>query len=116
MILGLAVTVSFCMLIYVLAFFTVSAQGLRIVFTSVVEFFTGGLIPLPFFPEKMQRVMELLPFASMQNVALRIYSGSMGGYEMKKAVIIQVFWLVAVTAAGKLLCHVAEKRIVVQGG
>ncbi|MDE6634978.1 MAG: ABC-2 family transporter protein, partial [Lachnospiraceae bacterium] len=78
LLLGLAVTVSFCMLIYVLTFFTVSAQGLRIVFTSVVEFFAGALIPLPFFPEKVQKVMELLPFASMQNVALRIYSGSMG--------------------------------------
>lgn len=116
LVLGLAVTVSFCMLIYVLTFFTISAQGLRIVFTSVVEFFTGGLIPLPFFPEKIQKFMELLPFASMQNVALRIYSGSMGGYEMKKAIILQIFWLVAVTAAGKLLCRTAEKRIIVQGG
>lgn len=116
LVLGLAVTVSFCMLIYVLTFFTVSAQGLRIVFTSVVEFFAGALIPLPFFPEKIQKVMELLPFASMQNVALRIYSGSMGGYEMKKAIIIQIFWLVTVTAAGKLLCRIAEKQVIVQGG
>lgn len=116
LILGLAVTVSFCMLIYVLTFFTISPEGLRIVFASTVEFLAGAVIPLPFFPQKVQKVMELLPFASMQNVALRIYSGSMSEYEMKKAIILQVFWLTAVTMTGKLVCRLAEKRITVQGG
>ena len=114
--LGLMVMVSFCMLIYVLTFFTVSPQGLRILFNSVVEFFSGALIPLPFFPEKVRQVMELLPFAAMQNVALRIYSGSMSRIEMEKAIILQIFWLVVITLAGKGLCRVAEKRITVQGG
>jgi len=114
--LGLAVTVSFCMMIYMLTFFTISPQGLRMGFTSTVEFFAGAVIPLPFFPEKIQKILELLPFASMQNVALRIYSGSMGNSEMQKAILLQVFWLIAVTIAGKLLCRLAEKRITVQGG
>lgn len=116
LILGLAVTVSFCMMIYMLTFFTISPQGLRMVFTSTVEFFAGAIIPLPFFPEKIQKILELLPFASMQNVALRIYSGSMSNYEMQKAILLQVFWLIAVTVAGKLLCRLAEKRITIQGG
>lgn len=116
MILGLAVTVSFCMLVYVLTFFTISPQGLRMLFTSTVEFFAGAVIPLPFFPEKLQKVMELLPFASMQNVALRIYSADMNNEQMQKAIILQIFWLIVITMAGKLLCRVAEKRISVQGG
>lgn len=116
LILGLAVTVSFCMLIYMLTFFTISPQGLRMLFTSTVEFFAGAIIPLPFFPEKIQGFMELLPFASMQNVALRIYSGSMDSGQMKNAITLQVFWLLVVTLCGKLLCHLAEKRITVQGG
>lgn len=114
--LGLAVTVSFCMLVYVLTFFTISPQGLRMLFVSAVEFFAGAVIPLPFFPERMQRLMELLPFASMQNVALRVYSGSMSDAQMQKAAALQVFWLAVVTVAGKCLCRLAEKRIAVQGG
>lgn len=113
---GLALTVSFCMLVYMLTFFTVSPEGLRMLFVSAVEFFAGAVIPLPFFPEKLQRVMELLPFASMQNVALRIYSGSLGGTAMKRAVALQVFWLIVITAAGKLLCRLAERNVMVQGG
>lgn len=116
LILGLAVTVSFCLLIYVLTFFTISPQGLRMVFISAVEFFAGAVIPLPFFPEKVQRILELLPFAAMQNVALRIYSGSMSPAEMKKAILLQICWLVIIVSAGKLLCTLAEKKITVQGG
>ena len=114
--LGLLMTVSFCMLVYVLSFFTISPVGLQMIFTSMTDFFAGALIPLPFFPAKLQTVMELLPFAAMQNVPLRIYSGSMSGHEMQKAVFLQIFWLIVVTAAGKTLCHAAQKRVTVQGG
>lgn len=116
LILGLMVTVAFCMLVYVLTFFTVSPEGLRIFFVSAVEFFAGAVIPLPFFPEKLKAVMELLPFAAMQNVALRIYSGSMSGEEMQKAVALQIFWLAVLVLVGSSLCRYAEKRVAVQGG
>lgn len=116
LILGLGVAVAFSMLVYAMTFFTISPQGLRILFTSAVEFFAGAIIPLPFLPEKLQAFMELLPFAAMQNVPLRIYSGSMTDTEMMKAVSLQFFWLIVLVMAGKLLCSVAEKRVTVQGG
>ena len=116
LILGLLVTIAFCMLVYGLTFFTISPQGLRMVFVSMVEFFAGAVIPIPFFPEKMQKVLELLPFASMQNVALRIYSGSMTGAQMQKTILIQIFWLVALVLMGSSLCRFAEKKVTVQGG
>lgn len=116
MVLGLLVTVSVCMLIYVLAFYTVSPEGLRILFFSGAEFLSGAVIPLPFFPEKIRQILELTPFGAMQNVPLRIYSGSMSGEEIVQAIFLQLFWLVTVTAFGKLLCRVAVKRVTLQGG
>lgn len=116
MALGLLVTVAFCMLIYSLTFFTVSPKGLQILFTSAVEFLSGGVIPLPFFPEKIQRIMELLPFASMQNVPLRIYGGSMWGREAVNAVCLQCIWLIVLIAGGSSLCWHAEKKVAIQGG
>ena len=86
------------------------------VFVSMVEFFAGAVIPLPFFPDGIRTVMELLPFASMQNVPLRIYSGDMMGNEIVKAIILQVVWLVILIAGGKALCACAEKKVCVQGG
>lgn len=114
--LGLFVTVAFCMLVYSLTFFTISPHGLRIVFTCSVEFFSGGVIPIPFFPERIQTIIELLPFAAMQNVALRIYSGSMTNAEMIKTLFLQIFWLFALVFIGNSLCKYAEKKVTVQGG
>lgn len=116
LILGLLVTAAFCMLVYGLTFFTISPQGLRIVFISVADFFSGAIIPLPFFPENLQALIQLLPFASMQNVALRIYSGSLTVVEMQKTIALQIFWLVVLAAGGAALCRYAEKKITVQGG
>ena len=116
LLLGLMVTVAFCMLVYILTFFTISPDGLRMVFVSAVEFFAGAVIPLPFFPRKLQLLFELLPFASMQNVPLRIYSGSMTEPEMTKAMILQIFWLIVLAAGGRALSIFAEKKVVVQGG
>ena len=116
LILGLLVTIAFCMLVYGLTFFTISPQGLRMVFVSLIEFFAGAIIPIPFFPDKIRNVLELLPFASMQNVPLRIYSGSMGTAETVKAITLQAIWLFVLMLLGKLLLMLAEKRIVVQGG
>lgn len=116
LILGLLVVVAFCLLIYGLTFFTISPQGLRILCSSVVEFFSGAIIPLPFFPERLQRVMELTPFAAMQNVALRVYSGSMTLEEIRRAMGLQLFWLTVLVWAGWQLCRTAERRITIQGG
>lgn len=114
--LGTGVTAAFCMLIYMACFFTISSAGIRMVATSVVEFFSGAVIPLPFFPDKIRRIMELLPFASMQNVPLRIYSGDLSGSAMRQAIALQIFWLLALTGIGKLLNSLAMKKITVQGG
>lgn len=115
-ILGFLVTIAFFMLVYALTFYTISPGGLRILVSSVVEFFAGAIIPLPFFPERLRAVFEFLPFAAMQNVPLRVYSGSMSAEEMEQAIVLQVFWLIALVSIGKGLCTVALRRMTVQGG
>ncbi|MBQ8597730.1 MAG: ABC transporter permease [Lachnospiraceae bacterium] len=114
--LGTGVTVALCMLIYMSCFFTISPMGIRMLAASVLEFFSGSVIPLPFFPDGLRQFMELLPFASMQNVPLRIYSGDLSGSAMYRAVLLQFFWLAILIGIGKLLNTIAMKKITVQGG
>lgn len=116
LVMGLCVTVAFCMFVYGLCFFTISPQGVTIVFSSAAEFLAGGVIPLPFFPDKVRAVMELLPFASMQNVPLRIYSGDLAGADLRRTIAVQVFWLAALVLGGRLLFRFAERKVSVQGG
>ncbi len=116
LLLGTGVTVSFCMLVYMATFFTISPMGIRIIAVSGVEFLSGAVIPLPFFPDGIRHILELLPFASMQNVPLRIYSGDLAGAAMWQAVFLQVFWLIALTLLGEFLNMLAMKRVTLQGG
>ncbi len=115
-VLGFFVTVAFFMLVYALTFYTIAPNGLRILVASITEFFAGAIIPLPFFPEGVRKAFELLPFAAMQNVPLRVYSASMTAQETFQAMALQVFWLMALAAAGRVLMHRALRRLCVQGG
>jgi len=116
LVLSFMVSVSFYMWIYVLTFYTISPMGLRVMVASVVEFLSGGGIPLPFFPEKIQRFLEVLPFASMQNVPLRVYSGSMTAAQTQQAILLQLFWLFALVIVGRRMCARAVRHVTLQGG
>ena len=116
MILGLMVLVSFSMLIYITTFYTLSPLGIRILAVSVVEFLAGGVIPLPFFPESLQSILYLLPFASMQNTPYQIYNGFFSWEQILINILLQIFWLSALLFAGKRLMKQALTKVVVQGG
>ena len=86
------------------------------VFTGAVDFLSGNIIPLPFFPISVLTVVNMLPFAYIQNVPFRIYSGDMVGEEILMAVRGQVIWLVLLVGIGQLIWKKVENRVVVQGG
>lgn len=115
-VLGFLVVIAFCMLIYITAFFTMSSLGVRVVAVSLVEFFSGSVVPLPFLPDGVRRIVELLPFASMQNTPLRMYSGHIAGWERLTGIGLQAFWLIVLLILGKLLMRQVLKRVIVQGG
>lgn len=114
--LALGITVTFCMIVYMLCFFTISPQGWRMVLTGAVDFLSGNIIPLPFFPEKYLFLVEMSPFAYMQNVPFRIYSGDLAGGEIITCILKQIFWLSALMFWGLVLWKQAQKRIIIQGG
>ena len=114
--LSLGVVIAFSMLIYVSTFYTMSPIGARLVAATLADFLAGATIPLPFFPATLRKIVELLPFASMQNMPLRIYTGNIAGTEALCGILLQVFWLVVLVLIGKALMKNALKRVVVQGG
>lgn len=113
---GFLLVVAFGMITYIITFYTLSSNGVKAVIIGTVEFFSGSIIPLPFFPENIRKIVELLPFASMQNVALRIYSGDIIGKEIILRIALQLFWFIAICLLGNYLMHRTMRHVVVQGG
>ena len=114
--LALGVVVAFSMLIYISLFYTLSASGVRFIIAVLTDFLAGGTIPLPFFPEPVRAVAELLPFAAMQNMPLRIYSGNIIGTGAIMGIALQMFWLAVLLLIGRIAMNQALKKVIVQGG
>lgn len=114
--LAVGVIAAFSMLVYVSVFYTMSFRGARLVFGNLSIFFSGAIVPLPFFPAPIRAVVELLPFAAMQNMPLRIYSGNIAGKEALAGMALQGFWLVALVTLGRYALGRALKKVVAQGG
>jgi ABC-2 type transport system permease protein len=83
---------------------------------AATSFLTGAVVPFPFFPAPVRTVLEALPFAAMQNMPLRIYSGNIAGADALNGILFQVFWLVILIASGKILMRRALQKVIVQGG
>lgn len=116
LLLGLGVNVALIMLIYGFSFYTISPQGLRVLFVSLSDFCAGAILPLPFFPDKLRHIMELLPFASTLNAPLMIYNGSMTLTKMYFTLALQLFWFITLVFVGLVIFRVARKRFLFQGG
>ncbi len=104
------------MLVYFSTFYTVNSTGVRTISACLTDFLQGSVIPLPFMPDGIRQVLELLPFAATLNAPLRIYSGDIAGITLIRTVVLQFFWLGVLVAAGKLLERNAMKKTVIQGG
>ena len=112
--LSLCVVTAYCMLDCISVFYTMSRQNP--IFAIAADFFAGGYIPLPFFPAPLRKIVELTPFAAMNNMPLRIYSGDITGVAAVRGILLQVFWCAALLLLGKLLMRHALGRVVAQGG
>jgi len=115
-ILALTVVVAFSMFVYISTVYTMSPLGVRLISAVLADFMAGSIIPLPFFPDGFRQIAELLPFAAMQNMPLRIYSGNIAGIDAIYGIVFQLCWFVISFALGKLWMKSTLKKVVIQGG
>ncbi len=82
----------------------------------VVEFFSGLLIPLTFFPDSLQRIIYLLPFPYISFTPLQIYLGKEQGWAAGRSLGAQAFWILVLYIAGRMAWKAATRRLSIQGG
>jgi ABC-2 type transport system permease protein len=83
---------------------------------AVVEFFSGLLIPISFFPARLQRFMAFLPFPHVSFTPLQIYLGKVRGPAAWEALAIQALWVLLLFGAGRLFWQMSTRRLSIQGG
>ena len=107
---------SITMLYHLITFFTMDEKGIISFLMVFGEIFSGGTVPIVFFPKFMQFIAKLLPFQYICDLPFRIYSGNISLNESISVLIGGLIWSVVMIIFGYLLSRKALKNASVQGG
>lgn len=117
LVLTVALTLSYIMLMYICIMKTMVSQGMLTTFDLILQFGSGGLIPIPFMPGVVVNLLKFTPFYYMQNVTFNIYNGYISNpTEIIQIIIIQLAWFGIFTFIGKKIMNNQLSKVVVQGG
>lgn len=100
----------------ILCFYTTAGFGLNTIRQVIVNFLSGTLIPLSFFPGIFERIVSLMPFAGMAQNPVLIMLMKVSYLDAFKLIGIGFIWLLILELFGWLLFNHASKKITVQGG
>ncbi|MEM7111314.1 MAG: ABC-2 family transporter protein [Chloroflexota bacterium] len=103
-------------LINLAAFWTPNAKGICRFFFVLAMFFSGLFMPIRFFPDWVQAIVNLTPFPYMLNTVVEIYVNVLTGPAAWEALLLQAFWVVVLMAAGQWVLQTAVRRLVILGG
>lgn len=98
------------------AFYVKNLWGIGILKNSIINFLSGSLIPLAFMPDVLRKILEYMPFSSMNYTPVMIYMGKYDITELLLRLGIQVVWVIATYGLSKLIWSGAIKKLCVQGG
>lgn len=82
----------------------------------VSQVLSGAFLPLQLWPDSLQRLLLLQPFAGYADIPLRLYVGSMPPSAGLPAIGLQLAWTAAFVVAGRLLMRRQLRSLIVQGG
>jgi ABC-2 type transport system permease protein len=99
-----------------LALHIISIMGVIRAKYAIVEFFSGLLIPISFFPSRLQRVLSFLPFPHVSFTPLQIYLGKVHGPAAWEAVGAQALWALILFGSGRVFWKFSMRKLSVQGG
>lgn len=95
---------------------TLHGRGVHVLTVSVVNLFSGVIVPLPLLPEWIQPLSWVLPFRGLMDTPARLYMGHLPPQAALAAVGHQLLWAAILVLAGRWLLARALRRVVVQGG
>jgi ABC-2 type transport system permease protein len=98
-------------------FYTQSLWGISTTKEILVLTLSGSLIPLPFFPEGMREVLELLPFQAIYNTPVSMIANpALGVPDYLNMIGVQLIWVLVLLAASRLFFAQASKVLTINGG
>ncbi len=113
---SLLIISSFNFMIGQLAFYTGALFGIGMIKNELLMFLSGGYLPIAFFPEKIQTVLNILPFTSILQTPNYILMGKYGITETLIKILIQFGWAIVFNLLAGLTFKQTIKHVTSVGG
>lgn len=113
---ALLLSCAFTTLTTISLLWTISGEGLSQLMIVAVCILSGQFVPLPFFPDWAQPVLNFLPFRGLVDIPFRLYMGHISPDQAISVLAHQVAWTVALIVLGRWILGRGAHRLVVQGG
>ena len=99
-----------------LAFYFKSIQGVMRAKYFLTQLLSGLLLPLTFFPDWSQWIINILPFKATTYVPLQLYLGKIPQEEIFASFLFQGAWVLVLLALGHVFSKRAFSKLTIQGG
>ncbi|MBO5245981.1 MAG: ABC-2 family transporter protein [Eubacterium sp.] len=99
-----------------LAFVTIHMEPLTQVKKHVLRLLSGSIIPIWFFPEWAQKILECLPFLYIYQLPLELFIGRVSGAEVFKKIGLQMAWVIILYSCFRICEKHVQKKLMIQGG
>jgi ABC-2 type transport system permease protein len=115
-VLSALVSTAVTLLMQVVMLWTVSPDGVLRLVPAVTIVLSGGLVPLPLFPDWAQPFMAVQPLRGLVDTPTRLYSGDLVAADAWMALGWSAGWIVVLVLIGRWGLERGVRRLVVAGG
>ena len=74
------------------------------------------IMPLPLFPDWIQKIAYLTPFPYMLDVTAEIFIGTLSSRDITTALTLQALWGIGLLLVNQIVLRVGVRRLVILGG
>ncbi len=103
-------------LIGLMAFWFIETFSFQLMKYSLYAIFSGGILPVDFFPAKMQYAINFLPFKYILYIPTSIFLGRFDEATIQSSLAGQAAWVLILLVLSKLTWARAMRKLVIQGG
>ena len=114
----LAIEVSFAygLLVSMTGFWLIDTRGPTQLAMFTMQFFSGAIVPVSFFPGALHTVADALPFSSIIQLPVEAFLGLHHGAGVFGLLGRQLGWAILLIGLNEVVARRALRRVVVQGG
>ena len=110
LLMSLIISLNLYFLVGCTAFITDNATGINYSLRRGILFLAGGLIPISFFPDFFQKIINVLPFKYMFDFPINVLTGKLGNMEIISGIGVQFIWVLVLWLMTELTLGFAIKH------